>query len=101
MDGWERREDVKNDFNVVPFPEGDNSPRLVSFVVNSTVPSSGRAYTMYVGLLRNGLPDSFSLELPTGGVSAIVTCFSCTCTSTIHVCGHVQHYALTSRLLSS
>ena len=74
IDGWERREDVKNDFDVVPFPEGDDSPRLVSFVVNSTVPSTGRAYTMYVGLLRNGLPDAFSLELPTGGVSAVRTC---------------------------
>ena len=67
LTGWETREKVQDDYESVLYPEKGSSPRFDSYIMKKTVPSSGRNYTLYIGLLRDGLPDAFALELPVGG----------------------------------
>lgn len=65
--GWEAQEKVQDDYESVLYPEKGSFPRFDSYIMKKTVPSSGRNYTLYMGLLRDGLPDAFTLELPVGG----------------------------------
>lgn len=67
--GWKTLEKLRDDFVCVSYPKTDSRshPRFVSSITKGTVPSSGRNYTLYMGLLLDGLPSAFTLELPLGG----------------------------------
>lgn len=65
--GWELLT-VQDDYDVVKFPEGSDPAR--GFVYSSfsgKVKSTGRGYTIYIGTVSKGLPDTFGFELPEGG----------------------------------
>ncbi len=72
--GWDPLDSVQDDYVSIAYPDGGVNPRLVNYVINSTVPSTGRPYTMYVAVLNSGLPSSFTLELPSQGVPTCVNC---------------------------
>lgn len=59
---------VEDDFDTVRFPQGSGtSTGIVQWSLNKTVPSTGRNYTIHVGSLSYGLPNTFSFQLPDGG----------------------------------
>ena len=65
--GWELLA-VQDDYDVVKFPEGSDPAR--GFVYSSfsgKVKSTGRDYTIYIGTISKGLPDTFGFKLPKGG----------------------------------
>ncbi len=64
---WEPVKSLHNDYVFTHYPSGSNKPELVSYVVNTTVVSTGRLYTMYVAVLLSSVLSSFSLELPPQG----------------------------------
>lgn len=67
---WSRSPEalVKDDYDTVNYPEGSETfPRLVQWSLKKTVSSTGRNYTIHIGSLNSGLPDTFSFQLPEGG----------------------------------
>jgi len=69
--GWGASQQIQDDYVSLLFPKSTDLPQFLNYIINSTVPSTGRNYTMYVGLLRYGLPDSFSFELPPQGLLSL------------------------------
>lgn len=61
---------LQDDYVTMSYPI-DPDVDIVHWSLNSTVPSTGRNYTIHVGSLTAGLPKSFSFELPDGGEGAI------------------------------
>ena len=59
---------VEEDFDTVSFPQGSGaSAGIVQWSLSKTVPSTGRNYTIHIGSLSSGLPNTFSFQLPDGG----------------------------------
>lgn len=59
---------VVDDYETASYPGGAGpSTGIVHWSLTSTVPSTGRNYTIHVGSLSSGLPSAFSFQLPVGG----------------------------------
>lgn len=56
---------VEGDYDTVSYPKGSGS--ILQWSLKRTVPSTGRNYTIHIGSLNSGLPDTFSFQLPDGG----------------------------------
>ena len=66
--GWELWTS-QDDYDVVKYPQGSDSSRgFANFSFAGRVKSTGRDYTIYIGTLSKGLPDTLGFELPTGGI---------------------------------
>ena len=66
--GWELWTS-QDDYDVVKYPQGSDSSRgFANFSFSGHVKSTGRDYTIYIGTLSKGLPDTLGFELPTGGI---------------------------------
>lgn len=65
---WHKLEEfISDDFEVSSYPNAPTGGSLVHWSSPGTVPSSGRNYTVHVGSLFSGLPQSFSFQLPPEG----------------------------------
>ncbi len=60
---------LEDDYETLPFPHhGQGSgDGFVQWSLRRAVPSTGRNYTIHVGSLSSGLPNTFSFQLPEGG----------------------------------
>ena len=77
-DGWELLA-AQDDYDVVKYPQsGDPGSGFVNFSFSGTVKSTGRNYTIFIGTLSKGLPDSFGFELPKGGKYSSDVCIHAT-----------------------
>lgn len=66
--GWELRT-AQDDYDVVKYPQGNDSRGgFANFSFAGRVKSTGRDYTIYIGSLSKGFPDTIGFELPTGGI---------------------------------
>ncbi len=74
--GWDPLDYVQDDYVSIAYPHSGTMPRLFNYVINSTVPSTGRLYTMYVAVLQSGLPSSFTLELPSQGAYVYMSMYN-------------------------
>ena len=69
IQSWTPFPSDKDDYETVPYPtKGSFTVGYYNFSKTSKVKSTGRSYTAYIAILNEGLPDSFSFELPTGGM---------------------------------
>lgn len=65
--GWELLA-VQNDYDVVKFPDGSHpAGGFVYSSFSGKVKSTGRDYTIYIGTISKGLPDTFGFKLPKDG----------------------------------
>lgn len=64
---WKVFLQLQDDYVNLSYSKNGGVPTQFSYIVNSTVPTTGRHFTMYVGVLQNSLPQLFSLELPPEG----------------------------------
>ena len=56
-----------DNYENLSYPEGSGAGGIVQWSLNTTVPSTGRNYTIHVGSLSSGLPNAFRFDLPEGG----------------------------------
>ena len=63
--GWELLT-AQDDYDVVKYPQGSDS--FANFSFSGRVKSTGRNYTIFIGTLSKGLPDTLGFELPLGGI---------------------------------
>ena len=65
--GWELLAE-QDDYDVVNYPQRvDPGTGFYYSSFSGKVKSTGRDYTIYIGTLSKGLPDSFGFVLPEGG----------------------------------
>ena len=66
--GWELWT-TQDDYDVLKFPQGSGSDKgFANFSFSGRVKSTGRDYTIYIGTLSKGLPETLGFELPAGGI---------------------------------
>lgn len=58
---------IDDDFENMSFPQASGGQPIAQWSYSSTVPSTGRNYTIHIGSLSSGLPDAFTFQLPKGG----------------------------------
>ena len=57
---------VADDYDSVKYPV-QGSEGITQWSLSGRVPSTGKKYTIHVGSISYGLPDTFSFQLPQGG----------------------------------
>lgn len=63
---WIPDASLEDDYESMGYPQSSGGP-IVQWSLNTSVPSTGRNYTIHVGSLASGLPETFSFEIPNGG----------------------------------
>lgn len=58
---------VEEDYESFPYPQSPGGGDIVQWSLAASVPSTSRNYTIHVGSLSSGLPNTFSFQLPEGG----------------------------------
>lgn len=65
---WNVATSIAEDYDTVDYSSSRKSPAsLMHWSYSGMVPSTGRNYTVHVGLLQSGLPSAFSFQLPKKG----------------------------------
>lgn len=65
---------VEDDYETESYPGGSGpTAGIVQWSLKTTVPSTSRNYTIHVGSLSAGLPNTFSFQLPERGSFLIHT----------------------------